>query len=316
MLKLLLLIILVTLSVKNFAQTATDKKISVKDSIEMMEDLMDILDDSKKSSNYFTAALGIGNRVFNVRNNILNAKITPVSTVVYSPSLVYFNKSGLYFSAGVNLLNDYAKGFGISQYSISTGYELPDNDKVDFTIAYTHFFVSDKFSPYVSPIQNDFYSAFIYKKLWIRPSLAVGYATGQYGDVKRIQILYDSTNNKLTVFSLIASASHEFEWGKVFNKKDALSFNTSILLNAGSSKIAIQHNTNAVNLLNFLDRKGRLSKFKYSKFQPESFGLSLDASYILGKFILEPQAYIDYYLPATDEKRVSGYFTFTIRYLL
>ena len=311
-----MLTILLNLSVKNFAQSGTDKKTLLKDSIEMMQDLMDILGDSKKSSSSFTAALGIGNRIFNVRNNVLNAKVTPVSTFIYSPSLIYYHKSNLYFSVGVNLLNDYEKGFGISQYSISSGYELPDNDKVDFTIAYTHFFVRDKFSPYASPIQNDFYSAFSYKKVWIRPGLAVDYSMGQYGDVKRIQRLYDSTNNKLTAFSLIASASHEFEWEKVFNKKDALSFNTSILLNAGSSKIAIQHNTNAVNVSNFLSKKGRLSKLNYTKFQLESLGLSLDASYILGKFTFEPQAYIDYYLPATEDKRISSYFTLTIRYLL
>ena len=314
--KLLLLILLLTLSATNYAQTKPGKNADAKDSIEIMKDLMDILFEPEKPSSYFTFDAGIGNRIFNVRNNVLNSKLTRVSTFIYSPSIIYHHKSGLYFSAGANLLNDYAKGFGISQYSVSPGLELPDNKNVDFAIAYTHYFVSDKFSSYVSPIQNDFYTSLIYKKTWIRPSVALGYSTGKYGDVKRILRLYDSTNNELKSSSLTASVSHEFKWDEVFNKNDGITFTPTVLLNSGSSKIAIHHKTNAINLANFLNKKGRLPKFRNTKFEAQSLGLSLDLNYVIGKFTFEPQAYFDYYLPATDDKKLYTYFTFNIRYTL
>lgn len=313
--KLLMLLLLLTLSAKPYAQTKTDNTSDVKDSIEIMKDLMDILADSAKTYSYFTAEIGIGNRMFNVRNNALNSKLSPVSTFIYSPSLGYHHKSGFYFSAGTNLLKE-ANGFGISQYLIAPGYELVGNDNFDLLIAYTHYFVNDKFSPYVSPVQNDFYGAVTYKKPWIRPGIAVGYSTGEYGDVKRQRTLYDSTNNKLKSFSIIASAAHEFLWDGVFNKNDGITFTPALMFNAGSSKIAIQHKTNAINLANFLNKKGRLPKFSNTKFQAESAGLSLDLSYAIGKFTFEPETYFDYYLPSTQDKKLYTYFTFTIRYLL
>ncbi len=313
--KILLLILLLTLSIKNYAQTEPYKNTDAKDSLEIMKDLMDILSDSSKPFSYFTVELGIGNRVFNVRNNVLNSKLSPVSTTIYSPSIGYHHKSGLFISAGINLLNDPAKGFGSSQHSISAGYELSGNDNVDLIFAYTHYFVNDNFSPYSSPIQDDFYGALTYKKTWIRPGIAVGYSAGKYGDVKRFQRLYDSTTNKLTSFSFMASVAHQFDWDKVFNKSDGITFTPSILLNSGSSKIAIHHKTNATNLANFLNKKGRLPKFNNTKFEAQSLGLSLDLSYGIGKFTVEPQAYFDYYLPATEANRTSSYFTFTIRYL-
>lgn len=313
--KLLLLLLLLTSSAKQFAQIQTGNTLSVKDSTEIMKDLMDILADSAKTHSYFTADVGIGNRIFNVGNNALNSKLTPVNTFIYSPSLGYHHKSGFYFSVGTNLLKE-AKGFGISQYLIAPGYELAENKNVDLLIVYTHYFVKDKFSPYVSPIQNDFYAALTYKKTWIRPGIAIGYSTGEYGDVKSQRTLYDSTNNKLKSFSIIASAAHEFLWDGVFNKNDAVTFTPALMLNSGSSKIAIQHKTNAVNLANFLNKKGRLPKLNNTNFQAQSVGLSLDISYAIGKFSFEPETYLDYYLPTTQDKRLYTYFTFTMRYLL
>lgn len=313
---LLLTGLLLSFSLKNYVQTKSDEPIDANDSLEIMKDLMNILKDSEKTSSYFSFDLGIGNRIFNVRNNALNAKLTPVNTIIFSPSILYHHKTGLYFSAGGNLLNDNKKGFGFSQYSIFPGYELPENENIEFAFAYTHYFVEDNFSPYASPIQNDFYTFFAYKKTWIRPGLAVDYSNGAYGDVKRILRLYDSTTNKLKSISLIPSISHEFKWGEVFNKNDGINFNPALMMNIGQSKIAIQHKTNVTNLTTFLTKRGRLPKFNKTKFEPESAGLNLDASYVTGNFTVEPQAYFDCYLPSTEDKKLSSYFTLTMRYSL
>jgi hypothetical protein len=215
---LLLTWLLLALSEKNYAQTDSSKSISAKDSLEIMKDLMDILSASEKSPSYFTAGIGIGNRLFNVRNNALNAKQSSINKLIYAPTFGYYNKTGLSFSASANLLNDTSSGFGINQYFISTGYQLPDNDNFDFSIFYTHYFISDIFSSYTSPIQNDFYTSVIYRKAWIQPGIALGYSTGKYGDVKRRAVLYDSITKKISAFAFIVSASHEFLWKDIFNK--------------------------------------------------------------------------------------------------
>lgn len=314
--KFLLTFLSLFFSLVNFAQTKPAKVIDATDSVNMMKDFLDILSEPEKISSYVSVDVGIGKRIFNLRNNALNAKVTSVNTIIFSPSFIYHHKSGLYFSLGASLISENKKGFGISQHSISTGYELTENNNVDLAIAYTHYFVRDKFSPYSSPIQNDFYVSFTYKKSWIRPGLAVGYSTGTYGDVKRIARLYDSTTNKLKSFFIIPSLSHEFKWKKIFSKNDGIIFTPVLMINLGQSKTSIQHKTNATNLANFLNKKRRLPKFDVTNFKAESVGLSLDAGYGIGNFIIEPQAYFDYYLPANQDKKLSSYFTITLRYSL
>lgn len=311
---LLFTLLSVLISFVNFAQTKPVKVDDVTDSVDIMKDLMGILSEQEKIASYISLDIEIGNRIFSVLNNALNAKVTSVNTIIFSPSFIYHHKSGFYFGLGASLLNENKIGFGISQHSLSTGYDLLQNDNVDLGIAYTHYFVRNKFSPYSSPIQNDFYVSFAYKKLWIKPGLAVGYSTGTYGDVKRIARLYDSTTNKLKSFFIIPSLSHEFIWEKIFTKNDGIIFTPALLTNLGQSKTAIQHKTNAPNLSNFLSKKGRLPKLNVTKFEAESIGLSLDAGYSIGNFTLAPQAYFDYYLPDNQDKRLTSYFTLNLRY--
>lgn len=311
--KILLLIVFLILSVKNYSQTKPVEPAD-KDSTEILKDLIDLLSDSEKSTSYFAMNVGIGNRIFNVQNKALNSKFSPAATFIYSPSLLYYHKSGLYFSGGINLLNDKKKGFGIKQSSLSAGYELPENSNTDLAVTYTHIFVNDIFSSYTSPVHNDFYAAYVYKKTWIRPGMAADYSSGEYGDVKRIRSSYDSIYTRLKSFALMVSVSHEFKWQEVFNKKDGITFISSLMMNMGKSKLTFKHKTNVVNLANFLNKRGRLPKFENTKFQAESLGLSLDASYVVGKFAIEPQGYFDYYLPATPDNKLAKYFTVTMSY--
>jgi hypothetical protein len=313
--KLLLLIYFLCFSLKNFAQITPAAPVA-KDSTEILKDLMDILGDTDPPGSYFMVNLGIGNRIFTVQNNVLNSKLTPVNTIIFSPSVTYHHKSGLYIAGTVNLLNNNTDGFGVNEYSAAAGYELPDNKNAGFSIAYTHIFVNDIFSPYASPVHNDLYAAYQYKKTWLRPGLAVDFSGGEYGEVKRVRLLYDSINSKLTSFTLVPSVSHEFEWDEIFGKSDGITITPSLLLNVGKSRQVLHHTTNAPNLLSFLNKKGRLPKLANTKFQPESLGFSLNTSYGTGKFSIEPEMYIDYYLPKTTESRWAEYFTLTFRYSL
>lgn len=314
--KILLLIFLLTVYQNNYAQIKPVSVINNIDSVQLNNLKNSIPDDEKPSSN-FVFATSIGNTLFGDRNSAVKAKTFVNNTVIYAPSVSYMNKSGLSLGLQAYYLNDGITGLGISQYSITPGFELKGNKDVEFSVAFAHYIVSDVYSAYASPIQNDFYTSLMYKKSWLRPGIAIDYSAGTYREVQRDRNLYDSTINKLKSFSFIASVSHEFNLGKALGISDDFIFTPALMLNTGNSSTAIQHKTNTVNRASvFSRRKGKLTKFENTGFQPESVGLSLDLNYTLGNFTFAPEAYFDYTLPKTDANKWATIFNLNISYTL
>lgn len=320
--KLIYLVIFVLIfAFRGYTQTFPVSNQPEKDSLEILNQIINLLDFSDKPNSYVLVGVGVGNRLFSNKNNSLNANQTISSMVVYSPSIGYFHKTGFGFTAGANLLND-AKGFGVNQYSLSPSFDLAGNKNISFSISYTHYFVKNKFSSFSSPVQNDFFTSIIYKKTWLQPGFALGYATGEYGEAKykdtiiagRARHFYDSVNYKLNTFSMILTAGHQFLWYAIVDKSDGVSFTPTFMANAGSEKTTISHKTNALSLFNFLNKRGRVPKMQNNKFELQSIGLNLDLNYTIGDLSFEPQLYMDYYLPATDSKRFSQVFVFNVAY--
>ncbi len=304
------------------AQDTDTKKNAGLDTAAILKELSDLLHSNATPISYATIDVGIGNRLFSVRNRSLNAKQTTTGTMVYTPTLSYFHKSGFGINASANFLNDIEKGFGVSQVALSPGYDYYGNKDFSTGIAYTHYFVQDFYSSYAIPIQNDFYGYFSYKKYWLETGLALDYATGIYKQVKRKDTIinniqrnfYDSANFNIKSFSMILSVGHNFEWTNLLNDDDGLNFTPTLMINFGSSKTNISHNTNGTRLFNFLNKKGRLPKMQTSAFAAESIGLNLNLDYSIGKFSFQPQLYLDYYLPQSDANKVSTLFTFSTAY--
>jgi hypothetical protein len=304
------------------AQVTDAKTKTAVDTASILKELSDLLHPDESPISYATIEVGIGNRLFNVRNKSLNAKQTTTGTLVYTPTLSYFHKSGFSIAASANLLNDMGKGFGVSQVGLSPGYDYSDNKNFSTGIAYTRYFVKDLYSPYAIPVQNDLYGYFSYKKYWLETGLALDYAAGVYKQVKTKDSIanntrrkfYDSASFNIKTFSMIFSVGHNFEWNGLLNDDDGLNFTPTVMLNFGSSKTNITHNTNASRLLNFLNKKGRLPKIQTSSFAAESIGLNLNLGYSIGKFSFQPQLYFDYYLPQLDVNKLSTLFTFTAAY--
>lgn len=321
--KLFLNCLVLLLSVSTATAQQNDSSvISTLDTAAILKDLMGLIDADIHPTSYGLVEVGAGNRLFSIHNNRLNSRETSINTIVYTPVVGYFHKSGLSLSAGVYLLNQKNKGFGASQFTITPAYDLIGNDKIGFSISYTRSFVKDKFSPYASPIQHDFYSSVMYKKTWIQPALALGYSTGKYGDVFRKDTIfgnanlsiYDSTINHLKSFSIMVSAGHNFQWTSLLGSNDALLITPSVVLNMASSTIDITHHTNAPNLIDRLIKRGRLPLLVTNGFKAESAGFNFNCSYSAGDFTFSPQVYLDYYLPETDTNRFNQSYTFTIGY--
>lgn len=316
-------ILLFLFSTRSLSQTTDTMLNDGFDSTAVLNELIALLDSLKTPTSYFSVEAGVGNRLFSVHNNRLNAKQSSISTLVYTPSVGYFHKSGLSMSAGAYLLNGKDHGFGATQYSLMPAYNLLNNDAIGFSFSYTHYFVNDYYSSYASPIQNDFYTAFSYKKTWIEPGIAAGYSTGTYkqafikdsaiGVIRRR--LYDSATFNLQSVSAMLSASHDFEWENVLGSDDEFLFTPSVILNLGSYNINVTHKTNAPNLVNKLIETGRLPKLITSNFRAESVGLNLNCNYSIGNFSFSPQWYLDYYLQETDLDKFTQSFNFSVGYI-
>jgi hypothetical protein len=313
---------------KSIAQVKPDINLSEKDSIELENQLKQLLGTEEKLVSYFYASIGFGNRLYSVKNKALNANQSNAAVAVYSPSLSYFNKTGFGISAGANLLND-TKQFGVNQYFVSPSFDLVGNKNISLGISFTHYFVKDKYSTFSSSVQNDLFTSFSYKKAWLQPGIALGYSSGEYGEAKNKDSIiggvkrhfYDTLNITSNSFYTMLSVQHQFEWYSIFNKLDGLSFSPSLMVNAGSGSASTTRLTNVpppgpggAEVFNALNRKGRAPRVQASEFQMQSIGLNLDLNYSIGNFNIEPQLYLDYYVRSTNTKRTTAIFMLNVGY--
>jgi hypothetical protein len=94
----------------------------------------------------------------------------------------------------------------------------------------------------------------------------------------------------------------------LFSKNDELDFIPSLIVNFGSDKYTQTHT-------NKLFSRPAFSKLKRvagnSKFQMQSLAASLDCTYTVGKFYIQPVVYLDYYLLETTAQRLTVIYSFT-----
>ncbi len=306
---------------KTVAQDTTVQGQPAFDSAAILNDLMELLDSAGGSASYGLVSVSISNRIFSLRNNALNARQASASALVFNPSAGYFHKSGFSLSAGASLINQKGKGFGGTQYSVTPAYDLAGNSKWGFGLSYSKYFISDKYSSYSSPIQNDWYTYVNYTKPWLQPGITMGYSSGTYKEINQFTILatgntiIDTGTYKVKSFSFTASAGHGFTWQHIFNKEDELGFTPTLMMNFSSDSTESVSHTIGQNLVRLLKRRKRLRRSgDKNSFEAQSVAASLDFNYAIGKFTILPQIYLDYYLPKTDEKRFTHTFTISIGY--
>lgn len=316
--KLLIVSTLMIFVLKNYGQDST-LEVSKADSM-ALDDLMSLLDSGDASISYTSISAGVSNRLFSIRNNALNSKETSSGKIIYAASAGYFHKSGLSITTGVNMLND-INGLKPNQYSVTPAYDFLTGKKIAFGISYSHYFIKDKYSTYASPIQNDVYSYIYYKNKIIQPGIAAGFSSGNFTEITKFTLplidreFIDTGTYKVKSFSLIASINHNFDWYSLFGKEDGFSFTPTLQVNFSSDSTETVSHTIGRGLLRNLKRLRRLSKFQgKNDFAAQSVALNLDFNYSAGKFSFAPQVYLDYYLPATEEKRFTQLYAFTIGY--
>ena len=288
------------------------------DSMFKNDEFIKLMMGTGKHKSYVDMNLGIGNGIFSLKNNSLNADQAVTSKLFYTGSAGYHHKSGLSLTVNSFMANDEGK-LKMYQYAISPAY-MYYGKTIEAGISYTRFFEGTTTSFDVTPFKNDFYANFSYKKTWIEPGLAVGFSFGsrkEYFDtafwlLNRVVHIRDTITTKLSGLSAILSATHEWNFYKLLSRKDAIQLQPSIMLNAGSQRWTISHssslNKRRPAVQNYI--KSRYGDGTASEsFNLQSIGFLAAITYYYGKFYFQPQLYLDYYLPSTTGNRLASLFS-------
>ncbi len=271
--------------------------------------------------------LAAGNKLYSSQDMAVESLQT-ASELVISPSVAYYHKSGLSISFTGFLFNENKKT-GFYQYSVSPSYNYTKGKVANASVAYTHYFEKDTYSSNTSPVQNEFYGSLVFKKPWLKPGIFVGYSTGTSHEIinidttirvgiQRLHIKYiDTTAIKLSSFSLAATIEHSFAFYNIFSKRDGFVFIPQFSFITGINTYEVNHKSTVTNYNSFT--KKRIKRIRHfqsqagnDKYEAQSLGLDLDFNYSIGKFYLEPELYLDYYLPKTNDNRFTQIFNVNI----
>ncbi len=296
--------------------TLSKKDKAALDSMIKNDEFLKMMNESKGSK--VNIAVGIGNGTFSDHNKAVNAT-GETKKLVITPSLFYHHKSG--FSVGIMpYITSDSLNSAVYQTGLSASYDY-SGDVVDAGVSYTRY-LSDK-SKYNnnSLYQNDIFGYVKKSGGIIQPLLQLGFSNGNYKEwgytyfkrpiIGDTILIKDSTTNKASYFSVTVGIEHDFSEYNLFSKNDELEINPSILINSGSDNISSTHTNKAYNNIIVLNRRKKFVSAS-NKFQLQSVAASLDMTYSIGKFYVQPSLYADYYLPSTTSKRLTAIYSLTV----
>ncbi|MEP6711294.1 MAG: hypothetical protein ABJA37_02705 [Ferruginibacter sp.] len=286
--------------------------------------VMDEADSTKGASGYLQVATTFGNSYFSSKIKNIDAS-QQSNNFVFTPSLSYFHKSGPGLTAAAYRIKD-GSNSGFYQFSISPSYSYTKSENIEATVNYTRYFVKKGYEAIASPFKNEFFGQVNLKKPWLQPGLSSGFANGSFTEYHKIdtvlngtrRIFTDTVNTKLSDFTVSVFVQHEFVFDALLNKNDEISITPQLLINAGKSVYTETHQNP---FLSRLQKKGTSGRLKHAgntnqqtSFEIQSLAFSTDVYYSIGKFGINPQLYLDYYLPKTTDKRFTSVYSLQLSY--
>ncbi|MEP6950094.1 MAG: hypothetical protein ABI863_12490 [Ginsengibacter sp.] len=312
---------------RSFGQTNPNDK-QIMDSLLQNDEALKMFNSYNKPTSYFRINIGAGNKLYSSQNNAIES-LQSNNPLVISPTVAYYHKSGLGISATGFLLNENNKT-DFYQYSVSPFYNYTKGKIARASLSYTHYFEKDIYSPHTSPIQNEFYGSFVFKKPWLQPGISAGYSSGTYHEIinidtivrvanQRVHIKYiDSITARISSFSVAGTLEHSFIFYKIFSGKDGVIFVPQFSFITGINTFHVSHRSTIANYNSFTKKLSkRIRHFQSqesnnAKYEAQSIGLDLDLNYSIGIFYVEPELYLDYYLPKTNDTRFTQIFNVNI----
>lgn len=272
----------------------------------------EILDELTASKNYLSLSVGAGTGFFNFKSA---SSTTPKSqkSMLLSPNITFLHKSGFGIAA---------TGYAVSkdgnmnpyQLSVSPSYDYIKRGNWALGFAYTRYFTKKDPGFYTTPIRNETYAYFNYRRPWLQPGIAIGYGWGsrtqyeeQEMDVLRLRQLRDPFNvtvrkdESIRDISLLLSVRHSFDWSALLFSKDLLTITPVILLSSGTQNFGFNTSfqSQSKTLNNFLPGNQYISN---KPFDTQSASFVLRADYAVGKFFIQTQGLLDYFLHHADNR--------------
>jgi len=286
----------------------------------IFDDLEKFLDSILSPHNYILAAVSIQKGYFNYKSKS-EIFLEPTRKVAFTPAFGYYNKTGLGITGVASFVSD-DKAFRYYQLAISPSYDYLNNKNFATGISYVRYFTKDSLPFYTSPLQNELYAYFMYRKWWLKPMVGVSYGWGSRSDyqereeyitslqLRRTGFTRINTEESVSDFSLFGSLRHDFYWLDVLSYNDHFRISPQLTFTCGSQKFGFNQTSNTYATMirsgsNVLYNSENVYLDNKLYFQPLALTFYLKTEYSIGKFYIQPQLILDYYFPA-EEKRFTG----------
>lgn len=296
----------------------------------LFRDFDDFMDSILSPRSYGLAGITAGRGYYNFENKA-NFTITAASKMTYTPMLGYYHKSG-WGLTGMGFMVDDGERMNLYQASLTPSFDYLQNRDLATGISYTRFFTKDSLSFYTTPLQNELYAYFTWRKSWIRPMLALSYGWGSRSDyqereelisdlrLRRRGFTYINTEERVSDFSVMASVRHDFYWLDVLGARDHVRLTPQLAFTSGTQKFGFNqtsatYGTTVRTGANVLFNSENILLDDQLRFQPLSLTLFLRSEYSVGRFFFQPQFTLDYYFPAAD-KNLNALFAISAGFIL
>ncbi|MEO7922185.1 MAG: hypothetical protein ABIR30_00755 [Chitinophagaceae bacterium] len=282
---------------------------------ELFQDFDAFMDSILSPHSYFLASLSMGKGYYNFESKT-NSQVTTSKKLTYSPTLGYYHKNGLGIS-GTGYLVDDEVNMNFYQFALTPSYDYLGDKRLATGISYTKFFTRDSLPFYTTPLQNELYAYFTYRKWWVRPMITLSYGWGSRTDymqredlildlrLRRRGFTYINTKESISDLSLTTSLRHDFYWLDILTFRDHIRFTPQVAFTSGTQKFGFNQSSSTYATLirnnsNVLYSTENVYLDDQLKFQPLSLTLFLRGEYTIGNFFVQPQFTLDYYFPATS----------------
>lgn len=278
---------------------------------ELFSELDDLLDSLTSPRSFTLVNISIGQNYLSYETDNSLAKTR--RRFLYSPSVGYYDKSGLGLSAGASLVNDGTR-LNPYQFSLTGSYDYQANKAFITGVSLTHFITKKKLPFYTSPLQNEVFGYFSYRKLWFKPSVGFSYGWGSRDNYEEVEEKIQNINlaqkgftrintaEKIIDLNLVATLRHDFYFLNLL-KSNYIRLTPQVSFTSGSQQFGFNQTSNTYVTVrrtgnSILYNTENITFDNAVYFQPISLTGFLKAEYAKGKFFLQPQFLLDYYFPA------------------
>ncbi len=286
----------------------------------LLAELRLLLDSMDQRGSFLSINTSVSNRLFSTKNNAFNSQQSNLGITAFMPTVAYFHKTGLGIS-GTAYVRNISETPSLYQMALSPSFDKI-NKKIMYGFSYSYYIKKKDPDISVTPYDHELYAYIQARKTWLRPALALGWATGTYQDLSSFTdtrfgipiLVSDTTQIRLSDLSLSASVAHTFSFQKVFSKKAILTLMPQFSLIGGvqsysaETKSSVRVDRPREEQLRRVRRLYRLSSSSASSISLQTAAFSTNVSWYKDAVSFAAGYFLGYYFDNTTSSRFSHIF--------